>query len=85
MDTITNQVYQHLRDRASFNKLEGVIVLPTQAQSSKILTNLHPDEIDFAYQELLQNGIIENYSEYQYVPALQFQLTNRLEKLMGLR
>ena len=83
MNKTTDTVYKHLQQKAYFNALANTIVLSTIRQTSEAL-NLELDAVVESYQVLLELGVIEEYSEYQFIPALQFQIPNRLKKIMGL-
>ena len=84
MNELTNQIYKHLQNKASFNSLQNVIVLPTIRQTREAL-DLSLEQVQDAYQELLEYGVIEEYSEYQFIPALQFKMPDRLKRILGLR
>ena len=84
MNNITNQIYKHIQNKASFNSLQSVIVLPTIRQTREAL-ELELEQVEEAYQELLEYGVIEEYSEYQFIPALQFKMPDRLRRILGLR
>ena len=84
MNELTTRVYQHLQTKASYNSLHNVIVLSTQRQTREAL-DLSLEQVQDAYQELLEYGVIEEYSEYQFIPALQFKMPDRLKRILGLR
>lgn len=83
MNNTTNQIYQHLRSKARFNPEYQVIVLPTINQVRYVL-NLKYDEVEECFYELEDNGLIQQYSEKQYVLGLQFCMTDKLKHQIKL-
>ena len=83
MNEITNKIYQYLRTKARFNSLYGKIVLPTIRQSKEVL-DLNIEQVEDAYQDLLEYGIIEQISEYQFSTGLQFNIPDKLKNKMRL-
>lgn len=79
MDELTIKVYSHLKSKAYFNSLKGEVILPTIRQTSESL-KFDIEEVADCYQHLLELGIIEQYSEYQYVPGLQYVYTDKLKQ-----
>lgn len=83
LSNMANQIYQHIRSKARFNPEYQVIVLPTINQV-KYALNLKYDEVEECFVELEDNGLIQQYSEKQYVPGLQFCMTDDLRKKIAL-
>ena len=83
MNETTIKIYQHLRSKAYFSPFNNQIVLPTIKQTKEAL-DLKIEQVEDAYQDLLEYGIIEQISEYQFSTGLQFNIPDKLKNQMRL-
>ena len=83
MNKETQSVLKHLKNKAYISPLNQQIVLPTIRQTNDAL-ELNLEQIEEAYQDLLELGQIEQYSEYQFIPGLQFALPQKIKDKLRL-
>lgn len=73
---IARQVYTHLQQNARYRDDFGVVCLPTVSQTTRAL-KLNKQEVEESYQELLEEGVIREFSQFLFTIGFNFSLLDK--------